>query len=654
MLVKFSYSLMAILLFFCFTGTNAIAFESHWSDYREPLIKSMKTCLEGEDHSISVNLPADFLNSHKKIALSLTFKSKTYSQHKNGNKVTGFYGYSPFVKINDSFFSGYYHLNTPDLPARQTYLLEIDSDNFTPGKNIIMLGFTNDADGRGGCSGKCCPCIFEELEFSQAEFPLLNVTVNSSPSGSSVYVNNVHKGTTPVNLKLREKDYWLRVEQEGYAKQYTKVHVSSGNTNFQYKMVTNSLTVAVKTNVKNAKLYIDGKFIGKTPLATQLEPKSYRFELKKKGYSTTKKSITINSKNKNISLNLEKILHHLVIESNEKDVNVFINEDLKGKTPLTIEVPTGKLNLKLVKSGFTTIETVEDISRGKVIKFSLVAKAPVLVAAIPVQVTPKKERAPLIATLPVKESSQKEPVTKSANSLKKFGKYYGLIVGNNNYRHLKDLKTAANDANIFSKLLEKHYGFSNTILIDASRRDILLAFQHYREILTKNDNLLIYFAGHGWLDNLEEEGYWLPTDAEEDNKLNWVSNSSITATLRALQARHVLIIADSCYSGTLTRGIKPVLITNPDVRERIIKRRSRSAITSGGLEPVSDTGIFPDHSIFAQALINHLQDNTGIMDATQLFRRIRRPVMLNSDQTPEFSDIKKAGHDGGEFFFIRQ
>jgi len=124
--------------------------------------------------------------------------------------------------------------------------------------------------------------------------------------------------------------------------------------------------------------------------------------------------------------------------------------------------------------------------------------------------------------------------------------------------------------------------------------------------------------------------------------------------LRALQARHVLIIADSCYSGTLTRGIKPVFMTSPDYRERILKRRSRSAITSGGVEPVSDSGIFPDHSIFAQALINHLQDNTGIIDATQLFSKIRRPVILNSDQTPEFSDIKKAGHDGGEFFFVRQ
>jgi hypothetical protein len=59
------------------------------------------------------------------------------------------------------------------------------------------------------------------------------------------------------------------------------------------------------------------------------------------------------------------------------------------------------------------------------------------------------------------------------------------------------------------------------------------------------------------------------------------------------------------------------------------------------------------HSVFASALVDALKENTDIMDGTQLFNRLRRPVMLNSDQTPEYSDIRKAGHDGGEFLFLR-
>jgi hypothetical protein len=50
--------------------------------------------------------------------------------------------------------------------------------------------------------------------------------------------------------------------------------------------------------------------------------------------------------------------------------------------------------------------------------------------------------------------------------------------------------------------------------------------------------------------------------------------------------------------------------------------------------------------------LDTLKENKGIMDGAQLFTKLRRPVMLNSDQTPEYSDIRKAGHEGGEFLFV--
>ena len=66
-----------------------------------------------------------------------------------------------------------------------------------------------------------------------------------------------------------------------------------------------------------------------------------------------------------------------------------------------------------------------------------------------------------------------------------------------------------------------------------------------------------------------------------------------------------------------------------------------------------DSGGKENHSVFASAFIEALKENSDIMDCTQLFSKIRRPVMLNSDQTPEYSDIRKAGHDGGDFIFVR-
>lgn len=234
-----------------------------------------------------------------------------------------------------------------------------------------------------------------------------------------------------------------------------------------------------------------------------------------------------------------------------------------------------------------------------------------------------------------------------------FGNYHALLIGNNGYQFLPQLKTAINDAQEVGYILKYEYGFRVTIINDATRSDIIMALDSLREKMTKQDNLLIYYAGHGWLDNEADEGYWLPVDAKSDTTVNWVSNSSITSTLKAMTAKHVLVVADSCYSGKLARGIHIIKKTD-NYLSKISRKRARSVLCSGGLEPVIDTGGKGGHSVFASYFIETLKENRDIIIATELFSKIRRPVMLNSDQTPEYSDIRKAGHEGGDFLFVRR
>jgi uncharacterized caspase-like protein len=179
----------------------------------------------------------------------------------------------------------------------------------------------------------------------------------------------------------------------------------------------------------------------------------------------------------------------------------------------------------------------------------------------------------------------------------------------------------------------------------------LHALSQFRHILGPNDNLLIYYAGHGWLDEDEDRGYWLPVDATQSDDVYWIPNGTITSKTRAMEAKHVMVIADSCYSGKLARGIH-VNAPSPDYLMKLATRRARVVLTSGGIEPVSDAGGRNEHSVFASALIEALNDNTGVLEGHELFTLIRRPVAVNSDQIPEYSDIKKAGHDGGDFLFI--
>ena len=232
-----------------------------------------------------------------------------------------------------------------------------------------------------------------------------------------------------------------------------------------------------------------------------------------------------------------------------------------------------------------------------------------------------------------------------------FGKFHALLIGNNNYQYLTKLKTAINDVKAVASVTKNLYGFKTRVILNGTRRDILTALDKLRNDLTTNDNLLIYYAGHGYFDKDAERGYWLPIDARDDMSADWISNADITDKLKAIRAKHVMVVADSCYSGTLTRNIK-IKLRSSDYLIRISKKRARIVLTSGGLEPVMDSG-GGNHSVFAKAFIEALKENTEIMDGIQLFSKIRRPVMLNAPQTPQYADIRFAGHEGGDFIFMR-
>ena len=250
--------------------------------------------------------------------------------------------------------------------------------------------------------------------------------------------------------------------------------------------------------------------------------------------------------------------------------------------------------------------------------------------------------------VPVRLSPLVMPVDSKVN----FGAYHALVIGINNYKAVTPLQTAVNDAKTVADLLQKEYGFNVTVLLDATRGQILDAFDGLRRTLVETDNLLVYYAGHGQLDADSDRGFWLPVDADADRRANLLSNSDITDMVRATRAKHVLVVADSCYAGTLTRSLSVELSALDDMA-RLAQKRARTALVSGGLEPVADSG-GGGHSVFAKAFLDALLANTGVVDMSQIFSSMRRQVILSAQQTPQYSDIRLAGHEGGDFIFVRR
>ncbi|MGE0642581.1 MAG: caspase family protein [Nitrospira sp.] len=243
------------------------------------------------------------------------------------------------------------------------------------------------------------------------------------------------------------------------------------------------------------------------------------------------------------------------------------------------------------------------------------------------------------------------------------GKYHALVIGNDHYRQWTPLSTAIADAEAISKVLQDRYGFHVTTLKDADRKQILKTLNDYRKTLSEQDNLLVYYAGHGFLEPEIDRGYWIPTNADLVDNSEWIGFSAVTDLLELIQARQILVVADSCFAGKLTRSA--IARVSPDADEQtrqallktMVQKKIRVALTSGGAKPVLDEG-GEGHSVFARALLSVLAENTSPLETEQLYWTVRARVVqaserMNYKQEPTFGLVDMAGHEGyGDFVFM--
>jgi uncharacterized protein len=245
-----------------------------------------------------------------------------------------------------------------------------------------------------------------------------------------------------------------------------------------------------------------------------------------------------------------------------------------------------------------------------------------------------------------------------------FGRYYALIIGNQNYDQLENLTTPRYDAERAAKILKDRYGFTVQVIEDANDVAMLQALNDLNGVLKANDNLLIYYAGHGFRlkSDKVESGYWLPRNADKPpNDTFWVPNEQITSHIGRLPAKRILVVADSCYAGLLSTDPSFFFLDKPtevsaDYISFKLPKRSRLLIASGGDNPVLDTG-GQGNSMFAKAFLDVLESNNGIMAAPALFSMVQGKVKEGAlrnhfSQQPEFKSIKGAGHEVGDFFFV--
>jgi hypothetical protein len=231
--------------------------------------------------------------------------------------------------------------------------------------------------------------------------------------------------------------------------------------------------------------------------------------------------------------------------------------------------------------------------------------------------------------------------------------YYALLISVGQYDDpaITDLDQTLSDGARLREVLVKNYTFQEkniTWLKDPNREDLIVAFDNLGKMLTKEDNLLVFYAGHGYWDNNLEVGYWMPRDSKISNPANWFANSTIRDYVRGIKAKHILLISDACFSGGILKTRNVMANASPGIIS-LYNLTSRKVMTSGTMTEV------PDESVFMKYLIRQLDENKDpYLSSEQLFSLIKVAVLNNSRTVPQFGTIQDTGDEGGDFIFIRK
>lgn len=229
------------------------------------------------------------------------------------------------------------------------------------------------------------------------------------------------------------------------------------------------------------------------------------------------------------------------------------------------------------------------------------------------------------------------------------GKNHLLVIAINDYIHCSKLNNAVRDVDAFIKLMTTRYHFDLAHVISlkdsqATKKNIERAFDRLIDQVEKNDNLVVYFSGHGRF-HKSRGGFWIPVEAGPTDKdwVDYISNDLIKTYLARIKSFHTFLIADSCFSGAFFAEIGK----EKNLINRVDTEPSRWALTSGKKEVVSD-GKAGANSPFATALLSVLEKAAAPPSVMQICTLVMEKVAANEFQTPMGSALAVPGHQGGQ------
>jgi uncharacterized protein (TIGR02145 family) len=209
------------------------------------------------------------------------------------------------------------------------------------------------------------------------------ITINSNPTGATVFINNENKGKTPYSQKIMFDTLSIKLTIDGYEDFLIEEIITDKNNNFDYilEKVDTIKNIIITSKPSGAKVFINKIEKGITPFSISLQYKTFEIKLTKEGYQNFDVSQNITKQTDSLNYTLieySPTSKQITITSNPTGATVFINNERKGTTPYTGTLNFGNNSIKLTLNDYNDFSKTENISATSGnLSYNLVKSGPV-------------------------------------------------------------------------------------------------------------------------------------------------------------------------------------------------------------------------------------------------------------------------------------
>jgi hypothetical protein len=224
---------------------------------------------------------------------------------------------------------------------------------------------------------------------------------------------------------------------------------------------------------------------------------------------------------------------------------------------------------------------------------------------------------------------------------------FAIVIGNEDYSSRQsnlssesNVQYAVSDAKVFKDYLIKTLGYEDKnvfLLTDATaseiRQKLNTIVEIFKRINPSESEVVFYYAGHGFPDEVTKTPYLIPVDVSVSNLASAIKLTEVTEELAKTNAKRITLFLDACFTG---EGRNAGLLA-----ARTARIKPKSLVVKGNMmvfsASSSDQTALPyreqKHGMFTYFLLKKLQESKGEVKYSELFNFVKSNVAIESTRS---------------------